>query len=105
MSIENTWQLRSTTSPPNNHRRIRIDGRLNSVGDTVFIVSIERNGTIIDIRPNSVWVLPHYILLNPIVGNYSPADLRHGEGIGSLHRAWLNGLEVYHFDPILCADL
>ena len=95
----------STTLPPSNNRRIRIDGRLRSVGDTVFIRSLERNGTITDINDGGVWVLPHYIILEPRIEIFLPTELSNGEGISSLHRAWLNGLEIYFFDSLLCYDI
>ena len=92
--------LYSTTPPLASDGRTRIDGRLKSIGDTVVITSNDRKGTIIHIKNDTVWVLPHIILLEPEVQVLSATDLYHGEGISSLHRAWLNGLGVYFFDPI-----
>ena len=102
MATAHQWNFGSTTSPPRNNRRIRIDGRLRSVGDTVHINSLARNGTITDINDGGVWVLAHYIILEPRIEIFLPPELSHGEGISTLHRAWLNGLEIYFFDPILC---
>ena len=105
MIRETLWPLPSTTPPPVTNKRIRIGGRLKSVGDTVLILSRARNGTTVDICSETVWVLPQFISLEPTVETFSTIELDHGAGIGSLHRAWLNGLEIYYFDPILCTDL
>ena len=99
------WYFTSTTSPPETTRRIRIEGRLKSVGDTVYIKSAERNGTITDINTGGIWVITHHITLEPRIEAFFPSELGHGEGISTLHRAWLNGLEIYFFDTTLCAAI
>ena len=102
MRTDSQWYFNSTTTPPSSVRRIRIDGRLKSIGDTVLIYSLARNGTIVDIRGDNILVIVHHIGLNPTITIYSSEELRHGEGISTLHCAWLNGLEIYFFDPVLC---
>ena len=92
--------LYSTTPPLVPDTRTRIDGRLKRLGDTVSIAPSARRGTIVHIKNDSIWVLPHDIILEPTVQILSATDLRHGEGISSLHRAWLNGLGIYFFDPV-----
>ena len=92
--------LYSTTPPIAPDRRTRIDGRLKRIGDTVVIVRSDNKGTIVHIKNDSIWVLPHNIILEPKVEILAATELLHGEGISSLNRAWLNGLGIYFFDPI-----
>jgi len=65
---------------------LRIDGRLRSVGDTVFIPVLGYNGTILNLHKRqldgveviSILTLPHDYG-EPIT--YSPFDLRAGVGL------------------------
>ena len=68
--------------------RLRIDGRLHSAGDTVFIPALGYNGTILNIFKREldgveqclVRTLPHDYGTSV---NYSPLDLRAGVGVST----------------------
>ena len=72
--------------------RLRIDGRLHSVGDTVFIPILGYNGTILNLHKRqldgvevcSILTLPHDYG-EPVI--YSPSDLQSGVGVSN-HMIW-----------------
>lgn len=101
MSTNKQWHLYCTTAAPINNRRIRIGRRLKGIGDTVLLPHSSINGTIVDITQDQVSVIAHSIILSPTIAIYPSATLRHGTGISAIHRAWLNGLAIYHFDETL----
>ena len=49
----------SINPPPHDKRRRRIDGHLLGIGDTVYIISLKYNGTILDFRGKRILVIPH----------------------------------------------
>ena len=75
--MENQPQCNTTVN------RLRIDGRLHTAGDTVFIPALGYNGTILNLYKREqdgveeclIWTLPHDYG-TPV--NYSPFDLRAG---------------------------
>ena len=97
----------STTNQPPGRRRVRIDGRLKGTGDTVYIPRLGINGTIVNIHPLRD-PLTHLSVIAHSFGHYTEGypieDLREGSGISDFHRAWLNGLEIYFWDPIILPD-
>ena len=90
--------LTSITSPPSDIRRKRINGRLLGIGDTVHIVSLGYNGTIIDFCGRRILVIPHDYGYPDL---FSPANLRFGSGINCHQRTRLDDLGFYYFDPII----
>ena len=66
--------------------RLRIDGRLHSVGDTVFIPALGYNGTIINLDKNKLEGIDVCLILTlphdygtPVT--YTPLELRTGAGV------------------------
>ena len=69
MSTASNSELNTEYQPQCNTtvNRLRIDGRLHSVGDTVFIPTLGYNGTILNLDKSqqdgvevcSIWTLPH----------------------------------------------
>ena len=94
--MHNTPSIKSRLTPPTDRRCIRIDGRLNYIGDTVYIPHLGCNGTILD------FVGRHHLTV--ISHNYSftirtlPSSLKHGVGINCSQRTHLNNLDIYYFD-------
>ena len=52
-------ELKSDTPKPQDPRRKIITNRLHHIGDTVFIIDLHTNGTIIDVDKQFVIILPH----------------------------------------------
>ena len=90
--------LDSSVPPPADHRRRRVEGRLLGIGDTVFIIPLGYNGTIIDFRQKKLLVLPHDYGYPDL---YLPRNLRIGRGISALQRVRLEELGYYYFDHLL----
>ena len=83
-------------------RRIRIDGRLRGVGDTVYIPFRGRNGTIIHIGIDVVLVIVHEWKISPTVEKFEwPFDLKQGEGISPCIRSYLNVLRINFYDEVV----
>ena len=68
--------------------RLRIDGRLHSVGDTVFIPVLGYKGTILNLQKRQLDGVEEYLILTlphdygePII--YTPSDLRAGVGVST----------------------
>ena len=90
--------LKSHTPPPSDNRRRRIDGRLLGIGDTVYIVTLRYNGTIIDFRGKRILVIPHDYGYPDL---FSTSNLRFGSGINCHQRLRLDDLGFYYFDTVL----
>ena len=101
MNCNDPWFIHCVSEKPANNRRIRIGRRLKGIGDTVLLPHSSINGTIVDIVNDQVSVIAHSIVLSPTIASYPSQLLRHGTGISAIHRAWLNGLAIYHFDTYL----
>lgn len=104
LGLEWKTAFQSTTHPPESKRRVRIDGRLKRVGDTVFIPSLEVNGTIVHINPVQSRITHISVIAHDFVGREKIIlieQLREGYGISDLHRAWLNELGIYFYDRFL----
>ena len=90
--------LDCSVPPPSDFRRRRIAGRLLGIGDTVYILALGYNGTIVDFHRSKVLVLPHdYGYLDV----YSPRHLKPGKGISALQRVRLEELG-YNILTISC---
>ena len=94
----------SRISPPKDIRRVRIDGGLKSIGDTVTIKNIGAKGTITDILFNQTRGI--YVLV--FVHNYELRiksipieELGDGVGICDFYRSWMNHLGIYFYDRVL----
>jgi len=68
--------------------RLRINGRLHSVGDTVFIPVLGYKGTILNLQKRQLDGVEEYLILTlphdygePII--YIPSDLRAGVGVST----------------------
>ena len=89
--------------------RLRIDGRLHSVGDTVFIPVLGYNGTILNLHKRqldgvevcSITTLPHDYG-QPII--YSPFDLRAGVGVSTHIRMHFDSHNVFYNDSVRLID-
>ena len=90
--------LDCSVPPPVDHRRRRIAGRLLGIGDTVFIIQLGYNGTILDFHNRRILVLPHDYGYPDL---FLPRFLRPAEGISALQRVRLEELGVYYFDHLL----
>ena len=90
--------LDSTPPPPSNSRRRRINGRLLGIGDTVYIVSLQYNGTILDFRGRRILVIPHDYGYPDL---FTASNLRIGSGINVHQRLCLDDLGYYYFDPVV----
>ena len=90
--------LDSNVPPPLDFRRRRINGRLHSIGDTVFIPSLQYNGTIIDFRGRRILVLPHDYGYPDL---FCLSSLLPGSGINCHQRVRLEELGYYYFDHLL----
>ena len=90
--------LDSVTTSPEDNRRRRINGQLCGIGDTVYIVPLRYNGTILDFRGRRILVIPHDYGYPDL---FSPANLRFGSGINCHQRIRLDELGYYYHDPIL----
>ena len=90
--------LDSTVQPPTDHRRRQIAGRLLAIGDTVFIIQLGYNGTIIDFHHSCVMVLPHDYGYPDL---FRTAHLCPGRGINAMQRVRLEVLCYYYFDHVL----
>ena len=91
--------LDSHSNPPTNNRRVRIDGRLHTIGDTVFIPHLGYNGTILD------FVGRRQLIIKPHDYGYTihilPNKLKVGVGINCHQRMHLDNLDIYYYDPLL----
>ena len=90
--------LDSAVPPPLDSRRKRIDGRLLGIGDTVYIIELGYNGTIINFTRSRVQVQPHDYGYPDL---YPPKKLRQGRGISALQRVRLEELGIYYFDHLI----
>ena len=89
---------KDNTNNRNIPSRRRIDGRLHSIGNTVFIPNLGYNGTIVWFNNNSILVLPHDY------GNtqsYTATELKVGSGITPIIAGWLRENNIPHFDTVL----
>ena len=84
--------------PPQNFSRRRIAGRLLGIGDTVHILQLGYNGTILDFTSKKILVLPHDYGYPDL---YLPRHLQPGVGINAMQRVRLEELGVYYFDHTL----
>ena len=83
------------------HRRW-INGRLHSIGDTVFIIPLGYKGTIVCFNAGTTLVLPH------VYGNVFPywtCDLRSGSGMNNHIRAWLTQNHIHFNNPVHTASV
>ena len=97
--IENIdYALDSVNTPTADSRRRRINGRLYGIGDTVYIVPLRYNGTILDFRGQRILVIPHDYGYPDL---FSPTNLRFGSGINCHQRLRLDQLGYYYHDPVL----
>ena len=88
----------SINPPPHDKRRRRIDGRLLGIGDTVYIISLKYNGTILDFRGKRILVIPHDYGYPDL---FPPSNLKFGRGINCHQRLRLDNLGHYYFDPVI----
>ena len=88
--------------------RARIDGRLHTIGDMVYIPSLGYNGTIAKLTRGGAidkiyaTVVPHdygqvsYLFLH---------ELKHGSGISHRVRGWLRNNDISVNDPVVIRKL
>ena len=84
----------TNTSPPVLRRQI--EGRLHSIGDTVYIPCLGYNGTLLQFKPysdNYCVVIPHD---KGRVQTYPACELKTDSGINTANRIWLrnNSIQV-----------
>ena len=91
--------LDSHSTPPTNNCRVRIEGRLHGIGDTVFIPHLGYNGTILDfVGRRHLIIIPHdYGYTIRIL----PSKLKQGFGINCHQLIHLDELEIYYFNHLL----
>ena len=78
----------------------RIQGRLHSIGDMVFISSLGCNGTLLKFQPgfgNYCVVIPHD---KGQVQTYQATELEKGCGINTANRIWLRNNHITVNDHI-----
>ena len=83
--------------------RARIDGRLHSVGDTVFIPSLGYNGTICRFCRGTKNGQPYAIVIPHDFGQVSflyHDELKTGSGINCHIRCWLTRNNIIVHDPV-----
>jgi len=87
--------LDSLATKPQDFKRRQISDILHHIGDIVYIVDLNYNGTILGFEIRYVLVLPHNYG-GPI--KRAPQNIRPGSGITGWQRQWMNQIHVYYHD-------
>ena len=97
--MENQPQCNTTVN------RLRIDGRLHSAGETVYIPALGYNGTILNLSKQVVDGVVEYLVLTlphdygtPV--NYSPLDLRAGVGVSTHILLHFHSHNIIYYDNV-----